>query len=149
MCHSLRAAAATDPGPPLASPAPLLAPKILLYSHDTFGLGNIRRTLLLAETLRADYPRASLLLVTGSPKIHAFRIPARTDYIKLPSVTRSAVDQYDPSYLPSQRSEVVDIRRGVLERAILGYAPDLMIVDKRAAGIDGELIGPLRELRRR
>ena len=30
--------------------------------------------------------------------------------------------------------------RGLLERAILGFAPDLMIVDKRAAGIGGELL---------
>src|SRR5205823_11083076 len=38
------------------------APKVLLYSHDTFGLGNIRRTLLLAEALGQAYPSASLLI---------------------------------------------------------------------------------------
>jgi predicted glycosyltransferase len=127
---------------------PSIAPKVLLYSHDTFGLGNIRRTLLLAETLATGYPGASLLIVTGSPMIHAFRIPQKVDYIKLPCVTRSDLDLYDPAYLGVRESEVTDIRRGVLERAVLGFAPDLMIVDKRAAGIGGELLGPLRELRR-
>src|SRR6058998_2676046 len=129
----------------LATP---VAPKILFYSHDTFGLGNIRRTLLLAETLGAAYPRGSLLIVTGSPMIHAFRIPPRTDYIKLPCLTRSDADRYEPTYLSTERGEVADMRRGVLERAVLGFAPDLMIVDKRAAGIGGELLEPLRALRR-
>ncbi len=125
-----------------------IAPKVLLYSHDTFGLGNIRRTLLLAEMLSLHYPAASLLIVTGSPMIHAFRIPPRTDYIKLPCLTRSDADRYDPAYLGSQQSEVAGMRRGVLEQTILGFAPDLMIVDKRAAGIGGELLAPLRALRR-
>jgi len=124
------------------------APKVLLYSHDTFGLGNIRRTLLLAEALGQAYPSASLLIVTGSPMIHAFRIPSRTDYIKLPCLTRSDADRYEPAYLSTQRAEVTDMRRGVLERAVLGFAPDLMIVDKRAAGIGGELLEPLKSLRR-
>src|SRR5262245_49027941 len=124
------------------------APKILLYSHDTFGLGNIRRTLLLTESLGHAHPSASFLIVTGSPMIHAFRIPPRTDYIKLPCLTRSDADRYEPAYLGAQHAEVAQMRRGVLERAVLGFAPDLMIVDKRAAGIDSELLEPLKLLRR-
>jgi predicted glycosyltransferase len=127
---------------------PSACPKILFYSHDTFGLGNIRRTLLLAEAIGEEYTRASQLIVTGSPMIHAFRIPVRTDYIKLPCLTRTEADRYDPSYLNSQQAEVSDIRRGVLDRAIAGFAPDLIIIDKRAAGIGGELLDPLRALRR-
>ena len=127
---------------------PSTAPKVLLYSHDTFGLGNIRRTLLLAETIGNAYPEAALLIVTGSPMIHAFRIPPRTDYIKLPCLTRREADRYDPAYLNSQQTEVSHIRRGVLDQAIVGFAPDLVIVDKRAAGIGGELLDSLRTLRR-
>ena len=41
-------------------------PRFLLYSHDTFGLGNIRRTLLLAQELIDQYPKAAVLLITGS-----------------------------------------------------------------------------------
>jgi predicted glycosyltransferase len=141
---------------PLASPAstaPLservLQPRILFYSHDTVGLGNIRRTLLLAESIGRKYPGASLLIVTGSPMIQAFRIPERTDYIKLPCLTRSAPDRYAPTYLRASIANITDLRRGVLEQSILGFAPDLMIVDKRASGIGGELLEPLRELRRR
>ena len=35
-------------------------PKIVLYSHDTSGLGNIRRTLLLSQELTKQHPRASV-----------------------------------------------------------------------------------------
>ena len=51
------------------------SPKIVLYSHDTFGMGNIRRTLLLSQEFITEYPGASILIITGSPMIHAFRIP--------------------------------------------------------------------------
>src|SRR5262245_24354572 len=128
---------------------PAFAPRILLYSHDTVGLGNIRRTLLLAETLGEQYPYASLLIVTGSPMIQSFRIPERTDYIKLPCLTRNAPDRFEPAYLHTPMTGIADLRRGVLEQSILGFAPDLLVVDKRASGIGGELLESLRELRRR
>jgi len=40
------------------------------------------------------------------------------------------------------------MRRDILRKAALGFAPDLVIVDKRAAGVDGELLGTLAALRR-
>ena len=35
----------------------------------------------------------------------------------------------------------------LLEQAVFGFAPDLMIVDKRPGGVDGELLPALRRLR--
>ena len=121
-------------------------PKILLYSHDTFGLGNIRRSLVLGELLGAEYPRASILLVTGSPMIHAFHIPERMDYVKLPCVDRVTADRYEPRFLTECADEVRRTRSEIIERTAAGFAPDLFIVDKRAAGIDGELLPALRAL---
>jgi predicted glycosyltransferase len=128
--------------------ARLSAPKILLYSHDTFGLGNIRRTLLLAQELIEQYPAAAILLVTGSQMIHSFRIPDGVDYIKLPCLDRIDADRYEPRFLSACSAEVKRTRRAILENAVLGFAPDLMIVDKRPAGVDGELVDTLRALRR-
>ncbi|HEX8068775.1 MAG TPA: glycosyltransferase [Pyrinomonadaceae bacterium] len=129
--------------------ARLAAPKILLYSHDTFGLGNIRRTLLLAQELSAQYPRAAILLVTGSQMIHSFRIPAGVDYIKLPCLDRIAAERYEPRFLTACSEEVKRTRSAILERTVLGFEPDLMIVDKRPSGVDGELLDTLRALRRK
>jgi predicted glycosyltransferase len=140
-----------DTAKPGGHPAPLsqIAPKILLYSHDTCGLGNIRRTLLLSEALIAQYSRAMVLIVTGSPMVHAFRIPERTDYIKLPCLDRTSADRYAPTFLGAHDAEVAAIRRGVLRKAVLGFGPDLVIIDKRPSGVGGELLDTLRALRAR
>jgi predicted glycosyltransferase len=131
-----------------AFPVPSLAsPKILLCSHDTFGLGNIRRSLLLGELLGSTYPRSAVLLITGSPMIHSFRIPARMDYVKLPCVDRVDAEQYQPRFLTGCPSEIRQTRGAIIERTALGFGPDLVIVDKRAAGIDGELLPALESLR--
>jgi predicted glycosyltransferase len=131
-----------------AAAARLTHPKILLYSHDTFGLGNIRRTLLLAQELIEQYPGAAILLITGSQMIHSFRIPEGVDYIKLPCLDRIEADRYEPRFLSACSAEVKRTRCAILENAVLGFAPDLMIVDKRPAGVDGELLDTLRALRR-
>jgi len=41
------------------------APRIALYSHDTMGLGHIRRTSLLARALRRPPLNAHVLLLSG------------------------------------------------------------------------------------
>lgn len=122
-------------------------PKILIYSHDTFGLGNIRRSLVLGELLGSVYPQAAVLLLTGSPMIHAFRIPDRMDYVKLPCLTRVNAEEYEPRFLTDCVEEIRRTRSEILERTSIGFEPDLVIVDKRAAGIDGELLPALRALR--
>ena len=123
------------------------SPKILLYSHDTFGLGNIRRTLLLAQDLIEQYPGAAILLITGSQMIHSFRIPEGVDYIKLPCLDRIDADRYEPRFLSACSEEVKRTREAILEKSVLGFEPDLMIVDKRPAGVDGELLKTIRALR--
>ena len=145
----MRSAAARvgDSGHLNAHPAPA-HPKILLYSHDTFGLGNIRRTLLLADYLGATYPRSAILVLTGSPMIHAFRIPPRVDYVKLPCVNRIRADEYEPRFLADCGEEVRSTRSAIIERTAVAFAPDLFIVDKRAGGIDNELLPALDAMRR-
>jgi len=123
------------------------SPKIVLYSHDTFGMGNIRRTLLLSQEFMTEYPGASILIITGSPMIHAFRIPTGIDYIKLPCVDRFAAEQYAPRYLCGCSEEVKQTREVILRESVLRFNPDLMVVDKRASGIDGELLPTLHALR--
>jgi predicted glycosyltransferase len=123
------------------------SPKIVLYSHDTFGMGNIRRTLLLSHEFISEYPGASILIITGSPMIHAFRIPNGIDYIKLPCLDRFAAENYGPRYLADCPEEVKQTREAILRESVLRFNPDLMVVDKRASGIDSELLPTLHALR--
>ena len=41
--------------------------RVAFYSHDTFGLGHLRRTLKLAAALRRSLGEVKGLLITGSP----------------------------------------------------------------------------------
>ena len=122
-------------------------PKIVLYSHDTFGMGNIRRTLLLAQEFLAHHPGASILILTGSPMIHAFRIPEGVDYIKLPCLDRVKAEHYAPRYLAGCTEEIRETRTAILKASVLRFDPDLMVVDKRPGGVDGELLPTLKALR--
>ena len=47
--------------------------KILMYSHDTYGLGHIRRTMAIASHLRS--PQVNILILTGSPIVGRFAFP--------------------------------------------------------------------------
>lgn len=80
--------------------------------------------------------------------IHDFRIPKGIDYIKLPCLDRIDVDCYEPQYLPSCSTEVKRTRRTILEKAVLGFNPDLMIVDKQPAGVGSELLDTLQAMQR-
>src|ERR671934_149188 len=68
--------------------------RLLMYTHDTYGLGHLRRSLAIAGHLSCAIPGLTTLLVTGSPVAHHFTLPARTDYVKLPSVVKTGDEQY-------------------------------------------------------
>lgn len=124
-------------------------PKLLLYSHDTVGLGNIRRTLLLAHALAHEVPDASVLIVTGSPMVHALQMPVGVDYVKLPELERPFRDTYRARALVSRTQEVKRARREILVATARSFDPDLVLVDKSAAGVGGELLPALDLLRQR
>src|SRR5207302_3778289 len=55
-----------DPRLPSAAASESARPKrILVYSHDTFGLGNIKRMLEISKHLVAAYGNASVLSISG------------------------------------------------------------------------------------
>ena len=49
--------------------------RVLIYSHDTFGLGNMRR--MLEGARHESSAEVSVLVVTGSLMLRACRIPPR------------------------------------------------------------------------
>jgi predicted glycosyltransferase len=113
--------------------------RIVVYSHDTFGLGNIRRMLAICEHLLDSMPDASILLITGSPLIQSFRLPARLDYIKLPCLSRADRDTYFTKYLGTELEVTMRLRSGLIMSAMQTFDPHLVIVDKKPYGVKSEL----------
>ncbi|MEZ5500912.1 MAG: glycosyltransferase [Steroidobacteraceae bacterium] len=119
--------------------------RILVYSHDTYGLGNIRRMLEISRHLVDRDPRVSILILSGSPMLHAFRIPARIDYVKLPCLTRTRSGGYAVKFLEMDYEEIVRMRRNLILNTFVDFDPDLVLVDKKPLGISDEL-APMLEL---
>ncbi len=120
--------------------------RILVYSHDTFGLGNIRRMLEVSRHLVQSSAEVSVLVLTGSPMLHAFRIPERIDYVKLPCLARDTAGRYGARTLPLSLDETVRLRANLIRSAIADFAPDLILVDKKPFGVEDELAGALQAL---
>ncbi len=117
--------------------------RVLVYSHDTFGLGNIRRMLEVARHLVQSCGDVSVLLITGSPMLHAFRMPARIDYLKLPCLARNTEGRYGARFLDLSLQATVRLRANLIRSAITDFAPDLILVDKKPFGVEDELSGAL------
>ena len=120
--------------------------RVLVYSHDTFGLGNIRRMLEISRHLVESDPEVSVLVITGSPMLHAFRIPPRIDYVKLPCLARTVEGNYASKFLALSLDEAVRLRGNLIRSAVLDFQPDVILVDKKPFGVKDELAGLFKPL---
>ena len=123
-------------------------PRIMLYSHDTYGLGHLRRSLNIATQLSNDIKNAHQLLVTGSMVAGAFSLPPRLDLIKLPALSKRSTGAYTPRTLPLSLQQTISWREQMILQAVDAFQPDLFLVDKSPAGVHGELLPTLEHLRR-
>ena len=123
--------------------------RIMLYSHDTFGLGHLRRSRALAAALTAGDPDASAIILTGSPVAGRFTFPERVDHIRLPGVTKLPDGSYVSQTLGLTIDATTSLRAGLIQTAIEQYHPDLLIVDKEPTGFRGELLPTLEWLKAR
>lgn len=121
--------------------------KAMFYCHDTYGLGHLRRTMALADHVRATIPGTSQLIVTGSPSAHGFDFPSGTDYVKLPSVTKNTDGDYVARSLTSSFASIREMRSDILLSAARHFRPDFLVVDHAPAGLDGEALATLDFLR--
>ncbi len=121
--------------------------KLMVYSHDTYGLGNLRRMLAICQHLLENIPKLSILLISGSPMAHAFRMPQGLDYIKLPCVERDRAGQLAAKYLSTTTEEAIELRSALIKTAAIHFQPDLLLVDKKPYALVGELKNTLTYLK--
>ncbi len=113
--------------------------RFLMYSHDTYGLGHFRRSSLIASGLVGADVDNEVLIVTGSPRAHAFRLPDRVDTVKLPSATKDPAGWYRPRKLGGDLGQLVALRSSIVTSAAAAYEPDVIVVDHAPVGMGGEL----------
>ncbi|MCV3270807.1 glycosyltransferase family protein [Roseobacter sinensis] len=117
--------------------------RVMLYSHDTFGLGHLRRSRALASALTAYNPNASAIILTGSPVAGRFTFPEKVDHVRLPGVTKLTDGSYVSQTLGLDIDDTTSLRSGLIQTAVEQYEPDLLIVDKEPTGFRGELLPTL------
>ena len=69
-------------------------PRILIYSHDSFGLGHLRRCQAIANAFVQRHDDLSALILTGSPIIGRFDFHPRVDFVRIPGVIKQSNGEY-------------------------------------------------------
>ncbi|MGF1500841.1 MAG: glycosyltransferase family protein [Paracoccaceae bacterium] len=123
--------------------------RVLLYSHDTFGLGHLRRSRTIATALVDHDPDLSALIVTGSPIAGRFDFPERVDHVRLPGVVKMSDGTYQSSNLRLDIDRMVRLRGEIIRATDAEFGPDLVIVDKEPWGFRQELADTLAAARAR
>ncbi len=123
--------------------------RLLVYSHDTFGLGHLRRCMALIRVLCQRYPDCSILLVTGSPMVHRYPMPPGADYVKLPALQKVGVADYEARTLQIPGHDVRSLRSNLILHAAQDYRPTALLVDHSPTGGSGELLPTLEWLTER
>ena len=123
--------------------------RILIYSHDTFGLGHLRRCRAIAHALVEHNKDLSVLILTGSPIIGSFDFRARVDFVRIPGVIKLRNGDYTSLSLLIDIEETLAMRQSVIHHTADIFDPDLFIVDKEPLGLRGEVKNTLMMLKER
>lgn len=125
--------------------------RVVLYSHDSQGLGHVRRNLSIAHHIARYLPEltgrpVAGLLVSGLPHASTFPLPEGFDWVFIPSIHK-ADGTYASRSLNSSTEHLIDLRSQLLHACLLGFNPNLVIIDRHIFGVMRELQTPLAALR--
>ena len=123
--------------------------RILIYSHDTFGLGHLRRCRTIAHALVERFKNLSVLILSGSPIIGSFDFRSRVDFVRVPGVIKLRDGGYTPLNLHIDIEQTLQMRASIIRHTAEMFDPDLFIVDKEPLGLRGEVLGTLEMLKQR
>jgi predicted glycosyltransferase len=123
--------------------------RLLIYSHDSFGLGHLRRCRAIAHHLVETYPQLSVLILSGSPIIGSFDFKSRVDFVRVPGVIKLRNGEYTPLQLHIDIEQTLAIRSSIIHHTAEIFAPHLFLVDKEPLGLRGEVRDTLLMLKER
>ncbi len=123
--------------------------RVLIYSHDSFGLGHLRRCRRIANYLVGQWLDLSVLIISGSPIIGSYEYRSRVDFVRVPGVTKLRTGEYAALNLHLDIDQTLDLREAIMRRTAEVFEPDLFIVDKEPLGLRGEVRGTLEYLKSR
>ncbi len=117
-----------------------------MYSHDTYGLGHIRRTMAIARNLVR--PGVNILIVTGSPIVGRFTMPTGVDFVRMPGMIKKTNSVYVPHSIKVDPKIAIAIRKNIIYSTAKAFKPDLFIVDKVPSGLKNEVLPTLKWIKK-
>jgi predicted glycosyltransferase len=120
-----------------------------MYSHDTMGLGHLRRCREIAHSLVEDASKLSVLILSGSPIIGSFDFRTRVDFVRIPGVIKLRNGDYTSLNLHLDVEETLKLRESIIRHTADTFDPDLFIVDKEPWGLRGEVRQTMEMLKER
>jgi len=120
--------------------------RILIYSHDSFGLGHLRRCRSIAHSLVARFKGVSVLILSGSPIIGSFDFKARVDFVRIPGVIKLKDGEYTSLGLHIDLEQTLSMRESIIYHTAASFKPDIFLVDKEPTGLKGEVVSTLQML---
>ncbi|MEH6527249.1 MAG: glycosyltransferase [Sneathiella sp.] len=123
--------------------------RILIYSHDSFGLGHLRRCRTMANSLVEKNPNLSVLILSGSPIIGSFDFKSRVDFVRIPGIIKLRNGEYTSLSLHIDTEQTLAMRASIIRHTAETFDPDIFIVDKEPYGLRGEVAETLEILKKR
>lgn len=117
-----------------------------MYSHDTYGLGHIRRTMAIARNLVR--PGVNILIVTGSPIVGRYSMPKGIDFVRMPGMIKKTNSIYVPHSIKVDPKIAISIRKNIISATAKTFKPDLFIVDKVPTGLKNEVLPTLKWIKK-
>ncbi len=121
--------------------------RIAFYSHDTLGLGHLRRCLKLTQAFSRSIDHAEGILVTGSAWWNLFSCPSSFRIVPLPPIVKRG-RSYRPLVASIDLDALIEFRSRNLEQLAVDYRPDLLVVDNVPLGLMGEMKKALEAVHR-
>lgn len=122
--------------------------RIALYSHDTMGMGHMRRNLLISQALSHSNLQTSILMITGARQASVADMPEGVDCVTLPALHKESNGHYQSRSLDIPVQDLTKIRAQMIRASVAAFAPDILIVDNVPRGALRELDDTLRDIRR-
>ncbi len=127
--------------------------RLVVFCNEMMGLGHLRRALVVGSALVSSHQDSTALVITGSHALGAMQVPAGVDVMKLPTAAVDAQSAWrastvrPPAALAITTTDIQDLRAQLSLAAVRSLRPDVVLVDYRPFGRDGDLLPTLEWLR--
>lgn len=117
--------------------------RVLIYSHDSYGLGHLSRCRAIAHALVAGYKKASVIILSGSPVAGSFTFRNRVTVALVAGVIKLRNSEYAPLDPGADIAGTMALRAASIRDTVESFRPQLFIVDKEPTGLRGEVLEAL------